>query len=270
MKLKLLSFILLFNFISILFVSIPISVNAEELPENRTVIIKAKVDPRVVAEQTSATLIFSDIYSYYSKTILLTAANNYTLTFKTIPTEFTLLTGMVSNDYTGYYYVSCEDFHTYALCTEIEITIGDPNYKGEVVQKDYMVGEINREETDRIREQHGLSKIDWEKVDKEAEERYQQEVEEYHNNLNNPTETPNNNPTTPSTNETETPTENATTEIIPTETIATQDQINTSTPDEIETKSSNSSWFVILFIIALIIAFIISVYIRIKNSTYDN
>ena len=107
----------------------------DDIPKNRTLIINAEVDPRVAAEQLSITMFFLEKSNGYQEVVVLNKGNNYRASIKTIVGEFTLFSGMVSNDLMGNYPVVCEDFNTMKGTTEITIRVGYPNYVGEIVEK---------------------------------------------------------------------------------------------------------------------------------------
>ena len=133
--------------------------------KNRTLIINAEIDPRVAAEQLSITMFFVDNISGYQEVVTLTKGNKYTANIKTINGEFTLFSGMVSNDLMRNYPVVCEDFSTSKATTTITVIVGDPNYGGKVEETPFLPGDIDREATDKLREQHHLPPIDWEEID---------------------------------------------------------------------------------------------------------
>jgi hypothetical protein len=139
----------------------------DDIPKNRTLIVKSNIDPRVSAEGLSITIIFMSKVNGYQETITLSKSNNYTVQIKTINSEFQLFTGMVSNDVMGNYGVRCDDFDKKKATTTIEIEVGNPEYAGEVIEKENVVGDIDRETTNALREQHGMTPIDWDEIDRQ-------------------------------------------------------------------------------------------------------
>ena len=146
----------------------PVSATSEPV-KDRTLIVKAEVDPRVAAEQLSVTIFFVDMGSGYQEVVTLSKSNQYTVRIKTINGDFILFSGMVSNDLMGNYPVVCDDFDTKKATTTITVTVGDPNYGGAVEETPFLPGDIDRDATDRLREQHNLPPIDWDEIDAKLE-----------------------------------------------------------------------------------------------------
>ena len=148
--------------------SMPVFASSEPV-KNRTLIVKAEVDPRVAAEQLSITLFFVDMGSGYQEVVTLSKSNKYTISIKTINGDFQLFSGMVSNDLMGNYPIACDNFNTKKATTTITVTVGDPNYGGKVEEAPFLPGDIDREATDKLREQHNLPPIDWDEIDAKLE-----------------------------------------------------------------------------------------------------
>jgi hypothetical protein len=145
----------------------------DEKDYNRTVIIKSEVDPRVSAQHLNVTLMFSNLGDGSIETVTLNSFSDYNLVTRFPAGDYSLFSGMVSDDLTGYYIITCEDFETYAATTEITVTIGNPKYDGEIEEvDDFMLGGIDREATNELREQHGKPPIDWDEIDRLIEEGY--------------------------------------------------------------------------------------------------
>lgn len=275
----LISLFLAFSFLFLAIPVMPINVYAEE-PRDRMLTIESKVDPRVSAQQLSVTLVFYNMGTGACEDIVLTPYQSYGVTTNFPAGDYTLLTGMVSNDVSGYYIVSCDDFSTYAAMTNITVVIGNPEYDGEVEKADdYLVGAIDKEGTNELREKHKKPTIDWDEVERQIEEGYYDLDSPKSNIRFNEDGTP-----IGSTKPSVSPSASANT-TIPTspdeaentkpekETIETTNSMENkeSTKDEIISKEENNKhiMFSILFVGLVIVIAGISIYYRNKNANID-
>lgn len=234
----------------------------EVVVRNRTLIINSKVDPRVSAQKLSVTLMFYNTYTGDIENVILNEFSNYKLMTKFPAGDYYLFSGMVTNDLTGYYIVTCDKFDTYAATTEITVTIGNPEYKGEVEKvDDFLVGSIDREGTNELREQHGQPPVDWDEIDRLIEEGY------YDIHSQNPSEEPNSTPQ--STPDEVVPSESPTTLPTASSSTPTDSETPTDKPIDEETNKKNML-FAILFVVSVIGIAGVSIYYRNKNFRLDN
>ena len=231
----------------------------EEKPiKNRSLTITANVDPRLPATQKDVYIILHNSKFQKDVAITLFCANNYVATTKVYEGDYTLKSFMVTDDLKGYYTVVCDDFSVEKISESITITVGDPSYDGEIEYKDIIGGMIDREATNKLREERGVKPIDWDEVDRL--------IESGEWNLNSP-QTITDIPTIPDNSDNPTKDPDTTTPSFtnPTVTDPTITDPTTDNSQENQQNSKNSKLLSIIFICILIVIFIVTFYIRKKK-----
>lgn len=254
----------------LLFLSLPIQANAEENTETPSYVFctfKANVDPRIKAKDSTIKINIFNTDLKQPFTITLYAGSDY-IAKQNLPKGHYIYSTTRVQYFEGVFSADNFEFDAQGIAVDVPaITIGDPNYSGEIDTSDPLVGGmLDREKIDEYVKEKGLNPIDWDDIDADAQEI----IDEYIRteggtkpdpedpNISNPSE-----PSEPSNPDSSDPTDPNVSEPTP-PTESSQPEI-TNPEDEPDT-AEPLSFTTILIFIGIVAVVVIALVIRYKNN----
>lgn len=159
----------IFLIFSLLFSCLPLTVFAYGEDEAK-LIVQGNVDPRVKAKGSSVALTFYNLETGDEYLVYLHDYNNYRNSIDIKKGYYSTRSAYVIGDLEFKYDVEFVNFMAQGWTAEVQVTVGDPNYKGEITDikdKHDLPGAIDRDKTNELLTEDGLPTVDWDKVDKE-------------------------------------------------------------------------------------------------------
>lgn len=127
-------------------------------------VVQGNVDPRVKAEGRSVSYIFYNLETGEEYLLYLHDYNDYKNTIEIKKGYYSTRSAYVIGDLEFKYDVEFVNFMAKDSKVEVKLTVGDPNYKGDITDekdKNNLPGTIDKDKTNELLEEDGLPTVDW-------------------------------------------------------------------------------------------------------------
>ena len=147
---------------------LPITAQAETISDDVQLHIQGNIDPRVKAKKDAVFITFMNTYDGTKYEFYLYHYNDYMTTVTVKEGDYITYSGVVTGDLEFKYPITPVSFYAEGWAMNITITVGDPSYTGPVEEntnRHDFPGAIDRDKTNELLKEDGLSEVDWEKID---------------------------------------------------------------------------------------------------------
>lgn len=127
-------------------------------------VVQGNVDPRVKAEGKSVSYIFYNLETGEEYLLYLHDYNDYKNTIEIKKGYYSTRSAYVIGDLEFKYDVEFVNFMAKDSKVEVKLTVGDPNYKGDITDekdKNNLPGTIDKDKTNELLEEDGSPTVDW-------------------------------------------------------------------------------------------------------------